>query len=177
LTSPQLVHTAWLDAATRAAARILLWDVFAAEMTEHDWEHCLGGIHALMWEGGEVIGHGAVVQRQLRHGDRGLRAGYVEGLAVRADRRGRGLGGVLMTALEQVIRNAYDIGALSTTEQAADFYSARGWTLWLGPSSTFTPRGIERTPDEDGGIHVLPVSGTVDVHGELTCDWREGDLW
>jgi aminoglycoside 2'-N-acetyltransferase I len=174
---PKLIHTAWLDAATRTAARTLLWEVFGSEMTEDDWEHCLGGIHALVWEGSELTGHGAVVQRQLRHGGRGLRAGFVEGLAVQSDRRGRGYGAVLMTALEDVIRNAYDVGALSATEQAAEFYAARGWTLWLGPSSAFTPTGIERTPDEDGGIYVLPVSATVDIHGELTCDWRDGDLW
>ncbi len=31
-------------------------DRFADEMTEHDWEHSLGGIHALAWDGDEFIG-------------------------------------------------------------------------------------------------------------------------
>jgi aminoglycoside 2'-N-acetyltransferase I len=57
------------------------------------------------------------------------------------------------------------------------FYAARGWQLWLGPSSALTPRGIERTEDADGAIYVLPVHVPLDLSGELTCDWREGDVW
>lgn len=39
-------HTAELDAATLRAARSLLDAVFGREMTEHDWEHAVGGAHA-----------------------------------------------------------------------------------------------------------------------------------
>ena len=88
----QTAHTADLDGATLGAVRALLEAVFAGDFTEHDWEHSLGGVHALVWEGGEPIGHAAVVQRRLLHRGRALRAGYVEGVAVRADRRGRGHG-------------------------------------------------------------------------------------
>jgi aminoglycoside 2'-N-acetyltransferase I len=173
----QLLHTAWLSDATRQAARRLLADVFGADLAPHDWDHCLGGVHTLVWDAGELIGHAAVVQRQLLHAGRTLRTGYVEGLAVRPDRRGEGHGAALMAASEDVIRRAYDLGALSTTEEAAGFYAARGWTLWQGVSSALTPRGVEPTRDEDGGIYVLPLDATLDVRGELTCDWREGDLW
>jgi aminoglycoside 2'-N-acetyltransferase I len=61
-------------------------------MTGHDWEHALGGIHALVWDGGELIGHSSVVQRRLLHHGHALRAGYVEGVGVRPDRRGQGHG-------------------------------------------------------------------------------------
>ena len=37
--------------ATLEAARALLDDVFEGDMTDHDWEHALGGVHALAWEG------------------------------------------------------------------------------------------------------------------------------
>lgn len=170
-------HTADLDAATRAAARRLLDDVFAGELSDDDWEHVLGGVHALAWADGELIGHASLVQRRLLHGGRALRTGYVEGVGVRADRRGRGHGAALMEALESVLRGAYELGALAATDLAAEFYLARGWQRWQGPSSALTPTGIARTPDEDGGIHVLPVTAAVDLFGELTCDWRDGDLW
>ena len=47
-------HTADLDAATLTAARSLMHAVFCGEMTDHDWEHALGGVHALVWERGEL---------------------------------------------------------------------------------------------------------------------------
>ena len=91
----QTAHTADLDPEVLQAGRALLYDVFD-DMTEQDWEHSLGGIHALVWEGPELIGHGSVIQRRLLHGDRAWRAGYVEGVGVRADRRGRGHGTAMM---------------------------------------------------------------------------------
>src|SRR5215211_9179426 len=72
-------HTADLDAATLEVARALVYAVFQTDMSEHDWEHALGGVHALAWEGGELVGHASLVQRRLLHGGRALRAGYVEG--------------------------------------------------------------------------------------------------
>ena len=137
-------HTAYLDAATLEAARTLLCDVFD-DMTDDDWEHALGGVHALAWDGAELVGHASVVQRRLLHGGRALRAGYVEGVGVRADHRGQGHGSSLMAVLERVVRGAYDLGALGATDEAAEFYAARGWKCWLGPSSALTPRGVERT--------------------------------
>jgi aminoglycoside 2'-N-acetyltransferase I len=177
MTDLRTAHTADLDPATLAAARELLDAVFAGEMTDQDWEHALGGMHALVWDGGELIGHAAVVQRRLLHGGRALRAGYVEAVGVRADRRGRGHGAALMGALERVIRDAYELGALGATDEGAALYAARGWQLWRGPTSALTPSGIERTEEEDGCIYVLPVSVDLDLTGELTCDWRDGDVW
>ena len=169
-------HTAHLDAATRKAARALLDDVFE-DMTDYDWEHALGGVHALVWEGTELIGHASVIQRRLLHRGRALRAGYVEGVGVRADRRGRGHGTAMMDALERLVRDAYDLGALSTSDAGADFYAARGWRRWQGPSSALTPTGIRRTEGDDGGIYVLVLAAPLDLSGALTCDWRDGDLW
>lgn len=170
-------HTADLDAATLEAARTLLFDVFD-DMTEEDWEHSLGGIHALVHEDGELIGHSSVVRRHLVHGGRALRCGYVEGVGVRADHRGRGHGAAMMNALERVIRGAYDFGALGADREVARFYTRRGWQLWRGSSWALTPAGIRRTPDEDGAIYVLPTAAApLDLDADLTCDWREGDVW
>ncbi|MGH3941252.1 MAG: GNAT family N-acetyltransferase [Pseudonocardiaceae bacterium] len=170
-------HTADLDPATLTAARALLDEVFEGDLTYYDWEHALGGVHALMWEGAELIGHASVIQRRLLHGGRALRAGYVEGVGVRADRRRRGYGAAMMAALERVIRGAYDLGALGATDEAAAFYAARGWQLWQGPTSALTPTGIERTEEEDDCIHVLALEVPLELSGELICDWRDGDVW
>jgi aminoglycoside 2'-N-acetyltransferase I len=170
-------HTADLDEATLTTVRRLLDAVFGEDMTDEDWDHALGGVHALVWEGDELIGHGSVVQRRIIHGGRALRAGYVEGVAVRADRQRRGHGGALMAVLERVVRGAYELGALGATDEGAALYTAHGWKRWEGPTCALTPEGIVRTEEEDGFVYVLPVSAALDLSGELTCDWREGDVW
>lgn len=170
-------HTADLDAPTLAAARELLDDVFDGDFTDDDWDHSVGGVHALGWDARELIGHASVVQRRLLYGGRTLRSGYVEAVAVRRDRRRRGHASALMREMERVIRGAYEIGALSTTDDALRFYAALGWQPWLGPSWAITPAGRIRTEDDDGAIFVLPLTIEVDPHEPLTCDWRDGDLW
>jgi aminoglycoside 2'-N-acetyltransferase I len=170
-------HTADLAPETLAAVRALLVQVFEGDFTDHDWEHALGGVHALVWEDDVLVAHGSVVQRRLLHGGRALRAGYVEGVGVRADRRRQGHGAAVMRALERVVSGAYDLGALGITEAAAEFYAALGWEPWRGPTSALTPAGIVRTEHEDGGIYVLRVAEPLDLDAELTCDWRDGEVW
>jgi aminoglycoside 2'-N-acetyltransferase I len=177
VTLVRTAHTADLDPATLAAARALLDSVFEGEFTDDDWEHALGGVHALVWQEDSLVGHGSVIQRRLIHGARALRTGYVEGVGVRADRRRHGHGAAVMAALEGVIRAAYDLGALGATDVAAGFYAARGWRRWEGPLSALTPDGVVRTPEEEGGIYVLAVAAPLDLIGPLTCDWRDGDVW
>jgi aminoglycoside 2'-N-acetyltransferase I len=40
---------------------------------------------------------------------------------------------------------------------------------------------VRRTADDDGAVYVLPgaapLEPPLDVTGELTCDWRDGDVW
>ena len=169
-----VAHTGQLEPAVLTAARELLDRAFDGELTPADWQHCLGGLHALAYEGGRLVAHAALVQRRLLHDGRILRAGYVEGVA--ADVRRQGLGGAVMAPLEQLGRRAFDVTALAASDEALAFYRARGWHLWQGPTSALTPDGIVRTPDCDDCVFVLDPTG-LDVGGELTCDWREGDLW
>ena len=122
-----------------------------------------------------------VVQRRLLYGDTALRCGYLEAVAVREDWRGHGLASAVMDALEQVLRGAYQIGALSATEEGRPMYTARGWLPWQGPTSVLQPAGVARTPDDDRSLFVLPIDlpndMELDTTAELTCDWREGDVW
>jgi aminoglycoside 2'-N-acetyltransferase I len=177
MTPVRTVHTADLDVRTLAAARRLLVDVFTADFDDHDWEHALGGLHALVWDGHDLVGHASLVQRRLMYDGRALRTGYVEGVAVHASRRGRGHGAAMMAALEQAIHRAYELGALAATGAATGFYAIRGWRRWQGPTRALTPAGTTRTRDADGAIYVLPAGAPLDLSAPLTCDWRDGDVW
>lgn len=172
----QVAHTADLGKDARDAARALLYDVFD-DMAEDDWEHCLGGVHVLVWDADTLVGHAALVQRRLLSAGRALRTGYVEGVGVLPGRRRQGHGGTMMAVLERFIREAYDLGALGATEDGARFYAGRGWRLWRGPSYALTPEGIRRTEDDDGAIYVLPGDVPLDLSGAIVCDWRDGDVW
>jgi aminoglycoside 2'-N-acetyltransferase I len=83
----------------------------------------------------------------------------------------------MMVALKRVILGAYELGALGSTDEAESFYASRGWKQWRGPTSALTPTGVMRTSADDGSIYVLPASAPLDLDGELTCDWRDGDVW
>jgi len=169
-------HTADLDAATRSAIRALMDSAFDG-VSDDTFENVLGGIHALVMDDAELIGHASVVQRRLLHGGRALRTGYIEGVAVRADRRRQGHGNAMMSVLERIVRSGYQLGALGASEKGSRLYVARGWQRWQGPSSALTPDGIRRTAGIDGAIYVLPVSAPLDLAGELICDWRPAALW
>jgi aminoglycoside 2'-N-acetyltransferase I len=110
LTPPPvaLAHTADLSPDELAGARALMYRCFE-DLTEPDWEHALGGMHALAYdEQGQLIGHGALVQRRLIHRGRALRTGYVEAVGVDPAHRRRGHAGRLMAELERIIRGAYE---------------------------------------------------------------------
>lgn len=169
--------TADIPADVLATVRRLLDASFEGRFTADDWDHALGGLHALAWDGDELIGHAAIVLRRLRHQGRALRAGYVEGVAVRADRRRTGVASALMAELERAARGGYEVAALSAAEPGSRLYLARGWLRWRGHTSALTPAGIVATPQEDGAVFVLPISAELDLDDEITADWRDGDVW
>ena len=173
----RLVHTADLKSDARQRAYEMVNDAFAGEFTDSDWDHALGGMHALIWHHGAIIAHGAVVQRRLLYRGVALRCGYVEAVAVREDWRGQGLAIAILNACEQVIRGGYQLGALSSTDRGRRLYTQRGWLPWHGPTSVLAPTGPTRTPDDDGSVFVLPVGTGLDATAALTCDWRQGDVW
>jgi len=180
-----VAHTAQLDPALLRAAGAMVRAAFAqsraggvtGSFDDEDWDHALGGVHALVHDGGELVAHGSVVQRRFLHAGRSWRVGYVEAVAVAAAARRRGHGATVMAALEEVVRRAYDVGGLSATDDGAPLYRSRGWQLWRGPTAVLAPGGKVPTPEEDGSVYVLPGAVPFDLDGELVCDWRDGDLW
>lgn len=52
----QVAHTSALESAVLEAAFDLLVDVFEGDLSADDWEHALGGVHALVWDGANWSG-------------------------------------------------------------------------------------------------------------------------
>lgn len=177
MTTTTVRHTSDLSADDRLVIRALLNRAFEGRFDDEDWDHSLGGLHVLVAEGGRLIGHGSVVQRRIVLADQPLRTGYVEAVAVEADRRGLGFGAAVMTEAERIVRAAYELGALSASHRAAEFYRRRGWRQWRGQTAVLTPTGLLRTPEEDESTYVLAVDGPVELDGVLACDWRRGYVW
>ncbi|MFD7748614.1 GNAT family N-acetyltransferase [Streptomyces sp. NPDC059698] len=175
----RIAHTCELVPAELARIRELLDAAFEGGFDDHDWDHALGGLHALVLDPyGRPIAHGSVVQRRVQHADRSYRVGYVEAVAVRADHRREGLGHRVMAALEHVIDRAYDLGALSASDAGAALYAARGWQVWPGRLAALGPAGPVPLPEEEGSTHVRPAAGRSlpDPGHPLRFDWRDGDL-
>jgi aminoglycoside 2'-N-acetyltransferase I len=179
MTRLRRATTAELTDGELAALRRLVFGAFGGRFDEHDWEHALGGTHVLAVEEDELVAHGAVVPRWLVAGERGLRSGYVEGVATRSDRRGRGLGTLVMREAGRMVREGYELGALADGSRIPGFYQRLGWETWRGPTFVAAPAGTARTAEDDGGILVLrtPASPELDLRDPLVCDWRAGDVW
>jgi aminoglycoside 2'-N-acetyltransferase I len=173
------VHCAFLRPDQHTAVRELLDTAFGGGFSDEDWANTQGGLHTLVYDEDGLVAHGAVIQRQLLYEGRALRTGYVEGLAVRSAQRRRGYGYLVLDELERIVEGAYDIGALSDGTGIAEYYERRGWLRWQGPTAVLARSGATRTPDDDGGVLVRPTARTraIDVTTELTCDWRDGDIW
>lgn len=157
-----------------AAIRVLLDDAFEGEFSDDDWQHSVGGVHAMVARGDQVVAHASVVPRTLTVGARDVDAGYVEAVAVTPALQGTGLGTTVMAAIATVIATDFELGALSTGEWP--FYERLGWVRWRGPTWVRERDGtLRRTEEEDDGIMVL--APTVDITQRIVCDTRAGDDW
>jgi aminoglycoside 2'-N-acetyltransferase I len=177
MVTVELVHTAHVPSRALVTARALLDDAFDGDFDDADWTKDPDAPHASQARRGTLHRGRAVVQRRVLHGGRALRTGYVEAVAVAAAHRRRGVASAVVAGLEEVVRGAYDLGALGATDDGAALYAARGWQRWRGPTSVLGPAGTVRTPDDDGSVLVLPGAVPLDLEGSLTCDWRDGDVW
>ena len=170
------------------AVRALTFAAFGDRFDEHDWAHTFGGHRVVVFDGEAPVAAAAVVGRELVVGGAGgvvgvgggaaYSAGYVEGVATAPGRDGHGLGSAVMTTVGDLVRNRYQLGALSTSRSA--FYERLGWERWRGPTSVrHVDGGLERTPDEDDGVMVLRCAGTADLDltAAISCEARTGDDW
>jgi aminoglycoside 2'-N-acetyltransferase I len=174
IETPRTAHTFELAPSELAEIRALMEAAFDGDFSEEDWDHTVGGVHVLLYDAEGLAAHGSVVMRRVLHGGRFCRVGYVEGVAVRADRRRQGLGGRVMGALERVVDGAYEFGALSASDAGAALYLSRGWRRWTGRIEGVGPQGLVHLPDEEGSVFLwgeVPGEGSA-----LAFDWRDGDV-
>ena len=133
--------------------RVAFWTDEDERFTDDDWAHALGGVHVVLDVDGEIATHAAVVERELHVDGRPLRTGYVEAVATAPARQGEGFGSLVMTEVNVIVRDGFELGALGTGRH--HFYERLGWVTWRGPAFVRMPDGPRRTPDEDGYILVL----------------------
>lgn len=176
IAEPGQLSRAQLD-----AAETLVRSAFGSGFRDHDWLHAVEGVHVVLTEDDEsLVGFAAVVARTLHHNGAAFDTGYVEGVAVRADQQGRGLGRVVMDHAETLIGARHQLGALNAVDTAAAFYAARGWQPWTGHTQADSPAGIIDTYDAADRIYLFnPVKRdqSLAASAALICDWRPGDLW
>ncbi len=156
-------------------ARALLDAAFAGSFSDDDWDHALGGTHVLVRVEGRLVAHAALVPRTLWVGGEPVRAGYVEAVATAPGEQGRGHGSRAMAVVNDLVRAAYDLGALSTSRHA--FYERLGWERWRGRTYVRDGDRLLRTADEDAGIMVLRLGAALDLGADLACAARAGDDW
>ncbi len=180
----RLVQTSALTDAEIGRIKEILGRAFEGDehggFTEDDWLHSVGGTHFLLEDeadNGRIVGHAAVVERQLHVGGRPLRTGYVEAVAIEPERQRQGLGSALMAAVDAHVDAGFELGALGTGSQA--FYERLGWQIWLGHAFVRMDAGDQPTPDEDGYILVRPTphSPPLRLTDPISCEWRPGDAW
>ncbi|MGP9018374.1 GNAT family N-acetyltransferase [Streptomyces sp. BR1] len=176
--SQHTAHTSQLGPDGLPRIRALLDAAFEGDFSDEDWDHGLGGVHSFLDDESGLAAHGSVVMRRVLHGGRSYRIGYVEAVAVRADRRRQGLGGRVMAALEHVIDEAYEFGALSASDDGVALYRARGWQVWEGRIEVLSPDGVVRLAEEEGSTYVRAAGGRPlpDPAQPLIFDWRDGDV-
>ncbi|HEU4614210.1 MAG TPA: hypothetical protein VFS15_19080, partial [Kofleriaceae bacterium] len=93
-------------------------------------------------------------------------------------RQRTGLGTRVMTAIADVIRERFELGALSTGEHS--FYGRLGWERWRGPSYVRAANGTTtRSAGEDSSIMILRCtpSRDIDLTAPIACDERPGSSW
>lgn len=157
--------------------RHLLDQAYGEDFSEEDWEHTVGGWHVVILDGGAPISHAAVVPRVLEAAGRALRTGYVEGVATAPGRQGQGLGTLAMRALVPILKDNFELGALSTGRFG--FYERLGWERWRGPTFARSGRRLLRTENDDDALMVLRFGPSLelDLTSPISCEARSGDPW
>lgn len=169
-----------LSSAQIAALRELFDTAYrdpSERFTDEDWDHAVGGLHFILEEGGTIVAHASVVERELHTGGHRLATGYVEAVSTSPAHQRRGHGSALIRELTDHVDRTFALGALGTGSHG--FYQRLGWVAWKGPTFVTTASGLVRTPQEDGYVLVrlTPTSPELDLSAPISCDWRPGDVW
>lgn len=173
-----MLESAEVDASLRRGLD-RLWHEAFDDFTPEDADHAYGGVHVIVRAAGlDVVAHASAVPRTITVGTQPLRAGYVEGVAVAPRLQRGGLGTRVMTRLDDLLRERWEVGVLGTGEFG--FYEQLGWERWQGPTYVREGDGTRRhSADEDGYVMVLrfDASAGLDLDLPIMCEDRAGDAW
>ena len=173
------VAAASLGAAETSTIRQLLREAFEDYpdgFTDDDWEHARGGTHFLLEDGAVVLAYASVARVTCRwtasHFEPGTWRPWLPAGTSRDTDTARPSCGRSTSTSEARLSWAPE-------HRDPDFYRRLGWELWLGSTAVRTNWDLVPTPDDDGGIMVLPTPTTppLDRHAAISCEWRPGDVW
>lgn len=125
-------HTFHLSKIEKEILYSLLTESFGDDFSLDDFQHALGGMHILAYYQDKMVGHVAVVQRNMAINNNPISVGYVEAMAVLKDYRRQGVGKELLIQANGIIKSCYQLGLLSASEKGVPLYSLLGWRKWEG---------------------------------------------
>jgi len=155
-----------------------VWDLLRTAFPDDDSDQRAffpaDSVHALSYEGEQLVAHAGFLERTLYLPDREILTAYVEYVA--AEPRHNGYGSAVMTALaDEIKRRGYTLAALATG--SPEFYERLGWKLWRGPTGYRKDGRVHDMPRGENPM-VFDLGANVDLDARLECDWREGkDVW
>ena len=134
------------------------------------------GNHLLGTIDGTLVSHAMWVTRWLQpRGLPELETAYVEMVATSPKHQSKGLATLVMQQLHKEIRDSA-LGALSPAETT--LYSRLGWEYWQGNLFIRVDDTLQPTPDEQVMILRLPnTPPDLDLHQDLSAEWRAGEVW
>lgn len=126
-------------------------------------------------KGREIVGHVAVVVREISCGRTKVKIAGIQSLAVRPERRGTGLSQALMIqSMAEAWRRKIRFGLLFCVPDLERFYASLGWKTIDGPFFMRDESGAKKSiPKKNIGMILLlsgkPFpSGVIDLRGQ---DW------
>lgn len=169
-------HTDDLSPGELQELRHMLEQTFGERYDDAAWGHCLGGNHFFLRYGGRLVSHVSLVPRLFEQGGQQLRGVYGESMATVPELQGKGIGSIVAAMATADVLLHYEIGAFAASKY--HFYERLGWRKWSGPTFVMTSAGREpAAPGRGAVMALLPVGSKVDPNGDLTTDWRNGDIW
>ncbi len=171
----RVLHSSSLSESLRRAIVELCNRAYESDM-EPILDTFVDATHLVGFYKNTLVCHALWVTRHVQPGTNPImRTAYVEAVATDVEYRKRGFASAIMQHLIGEIQD-YDLAALSPANLT--FYERLGWELWHGP--LFIRKNDDLIPsvdDEEVMIFRLPKTPPLDLHGTLSAEWREGELW
>lgn len=168
-------HSSQLSSEEKENIFFFLRSIYGVDFSKHDFYNALGGLHLLLMHNKQIIGHVAIVQRQISIDGNATKVGYVESMAISSSRQRQGLGVLLMYEVNKLIDTTYEYGFLSQSEEGEGLYLKSGWKKMNPPFYEFFPKGIKESVEFD--VMCYSSKNNINPKSKLIADYRIGDIW